>query len=86
MQALKVGAEIFNDVTFGHITALVVSDIHHFKIGPMILCSSGIYIDIYIKQIRRTSGFDLTKDELIKAGITQYLINNSVTFVEWEKL
>ena len=86
LQAIKVCAETINNATFGDITAIIITGVRHFKAEPAILCSSGIYIDIRIKQVRHTNGFDLTKDELVKAGIGHYINNNWVTFVEWERI
>ena len=85
LQAIKVNPEVLNDA-FGDITGIIIPGIHHFKAEPAILCSSGIYIDMHIKQIRHTNGFDLTKDELIKTGISHYHTNDQVTFVEWERI
>lgn len=86
LQAIKINAETMNAATFGDLTAIVIPEIKQFKAEPAVLCSKGTYIDIYIKQVRHTTGFDLTKDELIKAEITHYLTNDPVTFIEWEKL
>lgn len=85
LQAIKVNAETINNATFRDITAIVIPGIYHFKVEPAVLCSDGIYIDIYIKQVRHTNGFDLDKAELIKAGIGQYFTNDAVTFLEWER-
>lgn len=86
LPAIKVNAETLNNASFGSVTGIIIVGAHHFKAEPAVLCSSGVYIDIHIKQVRHTNGFDLTKDELVKAGIGHYLTNDQVTFVEWERI
>lgn len=84
LQAIKVNEEVMDKALYADITGVVIPGIKHFKAEPTVLCHGGAYIDIEIKQVRHTNGFDLTKDELIKSGISHYLVNETVTFVEWE--
>ncbi len=86
LQALKVNIEVLNNAITKDVTALVMQGVHHFKAEPAVLCSGGMYIDITIKQIHHPNGFDLLKDELVKAGIAFWPANELVTFVEWERI
>lgn len=84
-QAIHVDCQKFESITDGNITAIIFDGIRHFKATHALIYTDDKHIDIDIKQVRHTIGFDLTKDELIKAGIGHYLTNEPVTFVEWER-
>lgn len=83
LQAIKVDLPTLNSIRFGGHTGIILPGIQHFKSDYAVLCSSGTYIDVYIKQIRHDKGFNLTKDELIKSN-SEYYSDDVVTFVELE--
>ncbi len=85
VQAIKVDIDTLDSIRFGGHTGIILKGIQHFRAAPAVLCSSGIYIDVMVKQIRHDSGFNLTKDELIKSN-SEYYSNDVVTFVELERI